>query len=101
MWHIAIALAVLLTVSGCLSSPPLVVSKVGCSSLPPVEWMEGVAGADLPDGMEVGDWIAFADAQTGKLDIANDHYRSGMGVIQRCEERDRASTQPRRSFLGL
>ena len=30
----------------------------------------GVVPAPLPDGVTVGDWIAFADAQTGKLDEA-------------------------------
>lgn len=45
-------------------------SQSACSSLLPDEWREGVPGADLPAGSSVGDWIAFADAQTGQLEAA-------------------------------
>lgn len=58
--------------------------------------------APLPDGETVGDWIAFADAQTGQLDKANDRYRSGVGIIERCEKRDReAVKRSRPKFLGV
>jgi hypothetical protein len=62
-----------------------------------------VAGTPLPDGHEVGDWIAFGDAQTGQLDKANDRYRAGVGIIARCEERDQAAVASvaRRKVLGL
>jgi hypothetical protein len=40
-------------------------------SLIPDSWLLGVPAAPLPDGNTVGDWIAFGDAQTGKLDQAN------------------------------
>ncbi len=36
----------------------------------PAEWRAGVVPAPLPEGVTVGDWVAFADAQTGKLDDA-------------------------------
>lgn len=58
--------------------------------------------APLPDGETVGDWIAFGDAQTGQLDKANDRYRSGVGIIERCELRDReAVKRSRPKFLGV
>ena len=58
--------------------------------------------APLPDGETVGDWIAFGDAQTGQLDKANDRYRSGVGIIERCEARDReAVKRSRPKFLGV
>lgn len=63
--------------------------SAACSSLLPDEWRQGVAGADLPDGDTVGDWIAFADAQTGRLDMANGRTRDAIGIVERCEERDK------------
>jgi len=68
----------------------------------PAEWKRGVPGAPLPDGNAAGDWIAFGDAQTGQLDKANDRYVAGVGIIERCEARDReAVKKTRRKFLGL
>ncbi len=73
-----------------------------CSSLLPSEWRAGVPGADLPQGSSVGDWIAFADAQTGQLDKANDRYVAATGIIERCEARDReAVSRSRPKFLGI
>lgn len=73
-----------------------------CSSLLPSEWREGVPGADLPQGSTVGEWIAFADAQTGQLDKANDRTKAAIGIVERCEERDReAVKRARPKFLGV
>lgn len=55
-----------------------------------MEWKEKVPGADLPDGNTVGDWIQFGDAQTAQLDQANDRTVSAIGIVERCEARDRA-----------
>ncbi len=63
-------------------------SGVGCAALLPAEWHAGVTPAPLPDGTMVGDWIAFADAQTGKLDEANGRTRDAIAIVERCEARD-------------
>lgn len=77
-------------------------AQSACSTLLPSEWRAGVPGADLPAGDTVGDWIAFGDAQTGQLDKANDRTRAAIGIVERCEERDRAAVQRARPrFLGL
>jgi hypothetical protein len=56
----------------------------------------------LPQGSTVGEWIAFADAQTGQLDKANARYAEAVGIIERCEARDRqAVKKSRRKFLGI
>jgi hypothetical protein len=70
--------------------------------LPP-EWKQGVAGAELPDGNTVGDWIAFGDAQTGRLDQANERTKAAIGIVERCEERDAAAIKraTRNRFLGI
>lgn len=92
----------LLGLQACVSAPPIVSAPSACSTLLPPDWREGVAGAPLPDGDTVGDWIAFGDAQTGQLDKSNDRYRAGVGIVERCEERDREAVRKSRSkFLGL
>jgi len=92
----------MLALPGCVGAPPIVATPGACSSLLPPEWREGVPGAPLPDGATVGDWIAFADAQTGQLDKANDRTTAAIGIVERCEERDRqAVRRSRRKVLGL
>ena len=78
-------------------------SAAGCSKLLPADWKDGVAGAELPIGTTVGDWIAFGDAQTGKLDQANERTRAAIGIVERCEERDAEAVRraTRRRFLGI
>lgn len=91
-----------LACAACAGAPPIVTtSAAGCSSLVPAEWREGVVGAALPDGATVGDWIAFADAQTGRLDSANGRTRDAIGIVARCEARDaRAVRRAGRGFFG-
>ena len=64
-----------------------------CSTLLPDSWRQAIAGAPLPDGHTVGDWIAFGDAQTAQLDKANGRTSDAIGIIERCEARDRAAVQ--------
>lgn len=72
-----------------------------CSSLLPSEWREGVPGAVLP-GSTTADWIAFADAQTAQLDKANDRTKAAIGIVERCEARDREAVgKARRKVLGV
>ena len=79
----------MLALAGCVGGPPIVtLSGAGCAALLPSEWRGGVMAAPLPDGVTVGDWIAFADAQTGKLDEANGRTRDAIGIVERCEARD-------------
>jgi hypothetical protein len=99
----ALALASMLPVLGaCAAGPPIVTTHAAaCSTLLPPDWKNGVAGAPLPDGDTVGDWIVFADAQTGKLDQANDRTKSAIGIVERCEKRDAdAVRRGTRGFFG-
>lgn len=83
--------------------PLLTTQSAGCSSLIPSEWAQGVDSAPLPDGNTVGDWITFGDAQTGRLDVANDRQRATVHIVSACEARDAAAIHQatRRRFLGL
>lgn len=46
-------------------------------------------GAPLPENDTVGAWVAFADAQTGQLDKANDRTLTSIGIVERCEQMQR------------
>jgi hypothetical protein len=63
-------------------------TRSACSALLPDSWAVPVPGADLPQGQTVADWIAFGDAQTGKLDIANGRTVDSIAIVKRCEARD-------------
>lgn len=81
----------MLALTGCVGAPRIVAAPGACSALLPTEWREPLPGATLPDGNTVGDWIQFADTQTGQLDKANDRTTSAIGIVERCEARDAAA----------
>ena len=99
--HRLIPLCAMWALAACAAGPPIVTANnAGCAGLLPAEWRSGVIPAALPDGTIVGDWIAFADAQTGKLDEANGRTRDAIGIVERCEARDgRAVKRARRGWL--
>lgn len=97
-----ILLSAMLALPGCVAAPPIVAAGSACSSLLPQQWRQGVTGAPLPAGDQVGDWIAFGDAQTAQLDKANERTATSIVVIERCEARDReAVKRSRHKILGL
>lgn len=64
--------------------------------------MAGVEGVDALDGETIGDWIVAFDKQSGQLDKANDRYQAAVGIVSRCEERDRlAVKRSRPKVLGI
>jgi hypothetical protein len=88
----SILASMLLAGTGCASAPPIVAQPDACSSLLPSSHRKPVPGADLPpDDATAGDWVAFADAQTGQLDKANGHTADVIEIVERCEARDRAA----------
>ena len=97
-----ILLCAMPALTGCAGGPPIVMmSGAGCAALLPSEWRGGVTPAALPDGVTVGDWVAFADAQTGKLDEANGRTRDAIGIVERCERRDaEAVKRAKRGWQG-
>ena len=101
--RLSILLLMTLPAAACVGAPPILSAPSACSTLLPAEWRAGVPGADLPPaGADTGGWIAFADAQTGQLDKANDRTKAAIGIVERCEERDRqAVKRARPKFLGL
>lgn len=87
-----ILLPLLFATPGCAlfagARPTATIQGAGCSSLIPEGWRQPVAGAPLPAGNEVGDWISFGDQQTGKLDQANGRTIDAIYLVERCEARD-------------
>ena len=69
-------------------------SAADCASLLPENWKQGVPGADLPpDQSTIGDWVSFADAQTGRLDQANGRTKDAIEIVERCEARERKAIE--------
>lgn len=100
--RLCLLLSTLLVSPACVGGPPIVTaSAAGCTQLLPADWKDGVPPADLPSGDSAGDWVAFADAQTGRLDVANDRTKSAIGIVERCEARDAAVVkQARKGWLA-
>lgn len=42
----------------------------------------------MPVNSTIGDWIGFADAQTGQLEKANDRTRAVIFIVTACDKRD-------------
>jgi len=100
----SIPLFAMLALGACVGGPLTVTTQsAGCSSLIPDSWAAGVPGAPLPDGNTVGDWVAFGDAQTARLDQANSRTKDAIEIQRRCEARDAAAVKraTRRRFLGI
>ena len=101
------ALALMLpAVTGCVSNS-VFATKSDCSQLVPSTWRAGVPNAPAPqrsdDDLErLKGWINFGVAQTGQLAIANSRTDDAVGIIERCEARDReAIERARPKFLGI
>jgi len=101
--RLSILLLLPLACAACVGAPPIYATSAACSSLLPADWRRPVPGAPLPEGQAVGGWIAFGDAQTGQLDKANGRTVDAIGIVERCEARDReaVSKAKRRKVLGI
>ena len=95
-----------LAVMGCAQSS-VYVTKGDCSRLVPDAWRDGVQSAAAPveasDDLEkLKAWVNFGLAQTGNLVIANSRTTDALGIIERCEQRDREAIEKAKpKFLGL
>lgn len=63
-----------------------------------------MAHAEFPGrSADTGAWVAYADEESGNLDIANDRQAQTLTIVSRCEERDAALVKSltHKPFLGL
>lgn len=91
--RLSILPCVMLALAACAGAPPIVATPGACSSLLPEEWRKPIEGDPLPEGNDIGSWIQFADAQTGQLDKMNDRMIAAIGIVERCEARDRLALE--------
>ena len=86
-----------LSVSGCATVTAS--AALNCAALIGPTLRADVEGADLPAGNTVGEWVAFGDAQTGRLDDANGRRRAVVEVVDQCQAEQ--ARLARRKVLGL
>lgn len=82
-----------LACAACAGGPrtTTVLAALDCGSLIGPELRRPVAAADLPPAQaSVGDWVAFGDAQTGKLDQANANTGAVVGIVDACDRQQAA-----------
>ena len=61
-----------------------------CGPLVPDSLRRDVPGADLPADDTAGAWVAFGDAQTGRLDVANANKRAVVEIVDACDRQQTA-----------
>lgn len=105
---------------GCAGSPVILAGPSACADLIPAEWSKGVPGAeppapipDLPVTAPIADqlkqalagmksWTSFGVDQSNRLDQANGRTADAIGILRRCEERDRAAVKKAKpKVLGI
>jgi hypothetical protein len=91
LMRLSVMTLIVLASTACVGAPRIVALGNACSDLIPADWRNGVPGAPLPVRKTDGAWIAFADAQTGQLDKANGRTVDTIGIVERCEQRNRAA----------
>lgn len=96
-----------LVAAACVASPPIYAANTPCSSLVPSEWRNGVDHAPPPaettDQLgQLKAWIGFGTAEAGQVEKANGRTADTLGIVERCEERDRKAVERAKpKFLGL
>lgn len=75
---------------GCVGTPAINATPSACVDLLPKQWNDAVPGAPLPAEATVGSWMIFGELQTGQLEKANGRTADAIGIVTRCEARDRA-----------
>lgn len=64
---------------------PTILAAVQCGALVPESLRRDVPGADLPTNDTAGEWVAFGDAQTGRLDQANANRAAVVEIVDACD----------------
>jgi hypothetical protein len=95
-----------LVAGGCVAGPRIstVLSAVRCGPLVPESLRRDVPGTDLPADDTVGAWVAFGDAQTGRLDTANANKAAVVEIVDACDrqaEAIREALKPRPWYRRL
>lgn len=71
------------------------IAALNCAALIGPTLRTDVPPADLPTENTIGEWVAFGDAQTGKLGDANGRRAAVVEIADRCQaEQERLSRRP-------
>lgn len=81
-----LALPAMLALSACAGGPRIETIPVAldCASRVPPQLRKPVEAAPPPADNSVGEWVAFGDAQTGRLEIANDRNGTVLWIVDNC-----------------
>lgn len=93
--NLTLGLLATLALPGCVAGPRTVTIPVAlnCASRIPPQVRADVPGAPLPADNSVGEWVAFGDAQTGKLESANDRKNTALWIMDQCEGEQKAAAE--------
>ena len=88
-----LALPAMLALPACAAVPSTVTIPVAldCAGRIPPQLRAEVAPAAPPADNSVGQWVAFGDAQTGRLETANDRKATMLWILEACEAEERAA----------
>lgn len=84
---LALATLAALALSGCVGGTRSVTIPVtvNCAARIPPLLRAPVEHADAPADGTVGAWVKFGDAQTGRVDDANERKASVIWIVEACE----------------
>lgn len=86
----ALSLIAAFALSACAKPMPAILAATPCGPLIPESLRRDVPGADLPADDTAGAWVAFADAQTGRLDVANINKAAVVEIVTACDAQQAA-----------
>lgn len=88
-----LALPAMLVLPACAAVPSTVTIPVAldCAGRIPPQLRAEVAPAAPPADNSIGQWVAFGDAQTGRLETANDRRATMLWILEACETEERAA----------
>ena len=86
-----LALLAMLACGACAGGPRIETIPVAldCGSRVPPQLRAEVVGAPPPADNSVGEWVAFADAQTGRLEVANERKATVLWIYDACEAEEK------------
>lgn len=62
-----------------------------CAGRIPPQLRGDITPAAPPADNSVGEWVAFGDAQTSRLETANDRKATMLWIVEACETEERAA----------
>jgi hypothetical protein len=88
-----LALPAMLALPACAGGPSTVTIPVAldCAGRIPPQLRADAAPAAPPADNSVGEWVAFGEAQTGRLETANDRKATMLWILEACEAEERAA----------